>query len=80
MSKGTCAILGWLLLVSCGGEANGVGALCARSFSKPGYSANIVTCASGLSCCVGPPDTGGTCEAPDGGNPCPSGGNPQHNN
>ena len=62
-----------VLLVGCGAD-NGVGAVCAKSNAHtPGEP---VTCASGLNCCLGLPDTGGTCQAPEVDNPCPAGGHP----
>jgi len=72
MTKIGCVSFGLLLLLGCGGAANGVGALCRQPLNN--QPVNVVTCATGLTCCGGPPDTGGYCQAPDGGALCPAGG------
>jgi hypothetical protein len=69
--------VGWvasvLLGAACGTGTGvgGVGAQCAKGNANTQQT--ISTCESGLTCC-GLPDTGGACQAPDGGALCPSGG------
>jgi hypothetical protein len=58
------------LFSACGAGVGGVGAQCARGNSNNPQT--LVTCEAALTCC-GLPDTGGTCQAPDGGALCPSG-------
>jgi hypothetical protein len=69
------AVVSSLLLAGCGAGVGALGARCERGNSS--LPQTVVTCAAGLTCCVGPPDTGGACEAPDGGTLCPPGTEPQ---
>jgi hypothetical protein len=68
--RNVTGLLALILLVACGGEENGVGALCRKgSINIP---ENVVTCAPGLTCCGGGPDTAGYCQSLAVGTSCPA--------